>query len=75
MVRCRQHVGRLSMVCRSSKSFSQQYPSSDGGSSCLIHRELASARSTELFLRLPARAKDALNRVVQRLFVTPEREK
>ena len=66
MVDCRQHVGRLSMIYRCSKSFSVSVVSLlKRQLSCLIRLQLASARSSELFRRFPARAKVALNRVVQ----------
>ena len=66
MVGCRRHVGRLSMIYRCSKSFSVSVVSLlKRQLSCLIHRQLASARSSELFRRFPASTKVTLNRVVQ----------
>ena len=66
MVGCRQHVGRLSMMYRCSKSFSVSAISLlKRQLSCLIRRELVSARWSKLFRRFPARAKVTLNRVVQ----------
>ena len=58
MVGCRQHVGRLSMIYWCSKSFSVSAVSLlKRQLSCLLRRQLASARSSELFRRFPARAK------------------
>ena len=66
MVGCRQHVGRLPMIYRCSQSFSVSAVSLlKRQLSCLIHRQLASARSSEQFRRFPARTKVTLNRVVQ----------
>ena len=66
MVGCRQHVSRLPMIYRCSQSFSVSAVSLlKRQLSCLIHRQLASARSSEQFRRFPARTKVTLNRVVQ----------
>ena len=76
MVGCRQHVSRLSMISPCSKSFSVSAVSLlKQQLSCLIRRQLPSARSSELFRRFPARTKVSLNRVVQGgtgLFETPD---
>ena len=66
MVGYRQHVGRLSMIFRCSKSFSVSAVSIlKQQLSCLIRRQLANAKSSELFRRFPARAKVTLNRVIR----------